>query len=142
MGWFWFLVMLVPVIGIVQVGMQAIADRYTYLPSIGLFIALAWGMADMAAASRRWRMSVIIGAIFVLFACLVMTQIQLRYWKDDITLFGRSVEINPENNFQGYNLLANAYRKSGDWDEAANCYRAMLRMAPASADTRRDLTGL
>ena len=68
-GWFWFVVMLVPVIGLVQVGMQTIADRYTYLPSIGLFIAVAWSMAGVASVSRFWRAAMAAGATALVLAC-------------------------------------------------------------------------
>jgi len=138
-GWLWFLIMLVPVIGLVQVGMQAIADRYTYLPSIGLFILLAWSLADIGSISIRWRNGMILGVIALLLACLVITRIQLKYWKDEIALFSRSVEINSENNLQGYYLLGHALWQAGNLGEAAECYRALLRMAPANIDARREL---
>jgi tetratricopeptide (TPR) repeat protein len=131
--------MLVPVIGLVQVGMQAIADRYTYLPSIGLFILLAWSLADIGSISIRWRNGMILGVIALLLACLVITRIQLKYWKDEIALFSRSVEINSENNLQGYYLLGHALWQAGNLGEAAECYRALLRMAPANIDARREL---
>ena len=70
-GWLWYLVMLVPVIGLVQVGVQSMADRYTYLPSIGLFLALAWGLGDMAAIANRWRAGATAGAAGLLLTCLL-----------------------------------------------------------------------
>src|SRR5439155_1874905 len=83
-GWLWYLGTLVPVIGLVQVGMQARADRYTYIPLIGLFLAGVWGVADLAA---RWQISRVLTAGFaggVLTACLVLTRLQLGYWQDSI----------------------------------------------------------
>jgi tetratricopeptide (TPR) repeat protein len=129
-GWLWFLVMLIPVIGLVQVGAQSIADRYTYLPSIGLFILVAWAAADLAAVSNFRRNGVALGVSAALLACLLDTKIQLGYWKNDVTLFRRCVEITKENNFEGCYLLGNAYVESGNLDAAAGSYRAALQMAP------------
>ena len=107
--------MLAPVIGLVQVGMQSIADRYTYLPSIGLFIVVAWGMAGVASVSRFWRAAMAVGAIALVLACLLDTRYQLRYWRDSITLFTHALAVTRENNFEGYYLLGNSYGEAGDW---------------------------
>jgi tetratricopeptide (TPR) repeat protein len=129
-GWFWFVVMLVPVIGLVQVGMQTIADRYTYLPSIGLFIAVAWGMAGVASVSRFWRAAMVAGATALVLACLLDTRYQLRYWRDSVTLFTHVVEVTRENNFEGYYLLGNSYGEAGDWAAAAKSYQSALQISP------------
>jgi tetratricopeptide (TPR) repeat protein len=129
-GWFWFLVMLVPVIGLVQVGTQSIADRYMYLPSIGLFMAVAWGLAEMAARSRLWRTGMTLAATAVGLACLLDTRYQLRYWRDSATLFSHALEVTRENNSMSYYGLGNALWKSGDLDGAVRNYRAALRLAP------------
>jgi cytochrome c-type biogenesis protein CcmH/NrfG len=127
-GWFWFLVMLVPVIGLVQVGLQSIADRYTYLPSIGLFIIVAWGMAGIAAISTLWRTVMTLGAAGLLLACLLGTRNQLGYWQDSIRLFSHSIEVTRENNFKGYILLGNSYVESGNLNDAAESYQSALRI--------------
>lgn len=127
-GWLWFLIMLVPVIGLVQVGGQAIADRYTYLPSIGLFIIIAWGMADMAARSRRWQTSMTIGAAALLTACLVDAKIQLGYWQNSITLFKRAADLT--HGHYCYFSLACAYLEAGELDEAARNFRISIRLSP------------
>jgi tetratricopeptide (TPR) repeat protein len=132
-GWFWFLVMLLPVIGLVQVSIQSMADRYTYLPSIGLFIIVAWGMADIAAISRLWRTVMTVGAAALLLACLLVTRHQLSYWQNSVTLFSRALEVTGENPMGNY-FLGNAFRESGNLDEAARNYRAVLRSAPDSED--------
>jgi protein O-mannosyl-transferase len=95
-GWFWFLGILVPVIGIVQVGSASMADRYTYLPSIGIFILLTWGMADFFGARRGKELLAIAGAA-ALFACLILTSIQIRYWSNSITLFGHALAVTTDN---------------------------------------------
>ncbi len=132
-GWFWFVVMLVPIIGLVQVGIQAIADRYTYLPSIGLFIVVAWSMAGVASVSRFWRAAVVAGATALVLACLLDTRYQLRYWRDSVTLFTHALEISGENPaVQLY--LGMALVESGDLAEAARNYRAVVKRLPDFED--------
>jgi len=126
MGWVWFLVMLLPVIGLVQVGMQAMADRYMYLPSIGLFIAVVWGLAELAAGARRRRAVVTgLGAAAVL-ACAVDTRNQLGFWRDNITLFEHVVKVSPKDNFLGYFYLGISHAEQGDLDAAAQCLAASV----------------
>jgi tetratricopeptide (TPR) repeat protein len=132
-GWFWFLVMLLPVIGLVQISVQSIADRYTYLPSIGLFIVVAWGIAEVASISHLWRTAVIFGTAGVLSACLLETRHQLGYWQNSVTLFSRALEIAGENPMGDY-FLGNAWLAAGNLDEAAKNYRVVLRWAPNSED--------
>ena len=87
MGWLWFCGMLVPVIGLVQVGIQSMADRYTYLPLIGLFIMLVWGMAELKL-NRPWRAEVLAaGGASLLVICALLTERQLRFWRDSAALF-------------------------------------------------------
>ena len=132
-GWFWFLVTLVPVIGLAQISVQSMADRYLYLPSIGLFIMVAWGMAGMASVSRSWRTGMTVGAVALLSACLLDTRYQLRYWRDSVTLFSRALEVTGENPMGNF-FLGNAFWVSGNLDEAAKNYRSVLRSAPNSED--------
>jgi len=129
-GWFWFLVMLLPVVGIVQVGRQFIADRYTYLPSIGIFLVVVWGTAALTGVSRFWRAALPFMAIGLLAACLLDTRYQLRYWRNSITLFSHSIEITPEQNCVGYWILGNAYLESGDMDAAVKSYQSSIQIAP------------
>jgi hypothetical protein len=96
-GWLWFLGTFVPVIGIVQVGSQSAADRYTYIPTIGLYIAIIWGAADLA---RRWRAPrglVTAGAAAVLGACALLSIRQIGYWRNSVTLFQHTLELDPPN---------------------------------------------
>jgi Flp pilus assembly protein TadD len=137
-GWFWFLVMLVPVIGLVQVGLQSIADRYTYLPSIGVFIIAAWALAEAAAVSRVWRAGVALGAAALLAAGMVATRSELGYWRDSVTLFRRAAEVTETNCAVSY-LLGAALRASGDLAGAASSYRSALRANPKFDAARMEL---
>ena len=132
-GWFWFVMMLVPVIGLVQVGIQAIADRYTYLPSIGLFIAVAWSMAGVASVSRFWRAARAAGAMALVLACLMDTRYQLRYWRNSATLFTHALAVTGENPAVQLHL-GMALVESGDLDEAARNYRAVVKRLPDYED--------
>jgi tetratricopeptide (TPR) repeat protein len=102
-GWLWFFGTLVPVIGLVQVGVQSMADRYTYLPTIGLFVALVWGLYDL---SRRpwWPRAMAAGAVFSVAVCTLLTSLQVRYWRDSEALFRHAVEVT-ERNYLAYNNL-------------------------------------
>ncbi len=106
-GWFWFIIMLLPVSGLVQVGLQSIADRYTYLPSIGLFLALAWGAVDLAGAlcSPRARQVLLAGTTaLVLMTCAYLTRRQLGYWQNTETLMERVLQVDPGNYIAHQNL--------------------------------------
>ena len=130
MGWLWFLVMLVPVIGVVQVGLQAMADRYAYLPSIGLFIALVWGVADWAASARNWRLIAAgLGTAAVLI-CGVDSRYQLGFWRDNITLFEHVVAVSPKDNCLGYFYLGISHAELGELDEAVRCLNLALDANP------------
>jgi hypothetical protein len=97
MGWFWFLGILVPVIGLVQVGTQSVADRYTYVPLVGLFIVVAWLGCDLA---QRWRFPpALLGALAVLVvaACVPVTVAQVGYWKNSFVLSEHALGLNPDN---------------------------------------------
>ncbi len=99
-GWFWFLGTLVPMIGLVQVGWQAYADRYTYIPSIGLFIAVVWLVAD-----ANWKREPVIGAaVVILGAFAFLTWSQIPYWSDDLTLFQHAIEVTSANPFAQYHV--------------------------------------
>src|SRR5262249_54638691 len=115
-GWFWFLIALVPVLGIVQVGTQSHADRYTYLPSIGLAIAFAWSIADLCRI--QWVGSRLVPAVAGtgLLLLAVMTGIQCTYWRDSVSLWNHALEINDENYFAHFSLGL-ALRRDGKLEE-------------------------
>lgn len=129
-GWFWYLGTLVPVIGLVQVGIQFTADRYSYLPLVGLFIAMVW-MLDEATRSlplRRAALGVAGGA--VLIALTVVSTSQLRHWRDDLSLFRRAVSVTTNNAMAWLNLGA-AYSEAGQWREAIAACREALKINPS-----------
>jgi protein O-mannosyl-transferase len=115
-GWLWFLGTLVPVIGLVQVGTQAMADRYTYVPLIGIFIVVAWSLADVVAARPRTRLAVTSLGAAALGALAAVTVVQVGYWKDSITLFRHAVNVN-EKNAIAQVTLGQALIHAGDKDE-------------------------
>jgi protein O-mannosyl-transferase len=137
-GWFWYLGMLVPTIGLVQVGMQSMADRYTYLPLIGVFILLVWG-AGMAV--ERWRLPTpVIGglALLVLAAGTARTLDQLRYWQNSGTLFRHAVAVTKGNQVAYYNL-GEFYFSQGRLDEAIANYREAIQINPGYDDALNNL---
>jgi tetratricopeptide (TPR) repeat protein len=124
-GWLWFLGMLVPVIGLVQVGDQAMADRYTYLPAIGLFIILAWGGAELALRYPAVKLL----APAVGLAMLAATWMQIHYWKDTRTVFERARQVT-QNNYLALSLLGSLRAADGNLDGAMKLYREALRDKP------------
>src|SRR5437762_3702427 len=128
-GWLWFLGTLVPVIGLVQVGGQTMADRYFYIPSIGLFIALVFGLADIA---KSWRFASslsggIAGGVLLILATLTNAQIQR--WRDSFTLFEHTLAVTPPNLHIEHNLGL-AMGGSGRYDDAAAHFEKALQMDP------------
>ncbi len=128
-GWLWFLGMLMPVIGLVQVGSQAMADRYTYLPIVGLFAAAAFGLAR---AREQWKIPARIAAlaaILVLGACVAVTEHQLTFWRDTETLFTRALAVTRENG-PAHMMLGVALERQGRTDAALEQYQAALAIDP------------
>lgn len=129
-GWLWFIGTLVPVIGIVQVGGQAMADRYHYIPSIGLFIAVVFGLADLAA---RWPFlakiaPAVTGATLLVLAVLTFRQVQL--WHDTFTLFDHTLRIAPHRNLPIEYNLGLAFGDAGKYDEAIVHFENALEVDP------------
>ena len=127
-GWFWYLGMLVPVIGIIQVGSQAHADRYTYLPQIGLYVALTWTVADLAKAWRhRWILG---GAATAVVVCLGWTaSTQAAFWRDSESLWQHALAVAPDNEV-AHNQLGNLSLEKGLIDEAADHYQKAVTVWP------------
>jgi tetratricopeptide (TPR) repeat protein len=128
-GWFWFLGTLVPVIGFVQVGSQAMADRYTYIPLIGLFIALVWGVEQQLGNGRVARTFGGALALALLATCLVLTRNQLGFWRDDVSLWQRAASVTRNNYFAEYEL-GTALADAGRTAEAITHHEAALNINP------------
>lgn len=136
-GWLWFVGTLVPVIGLVQVGRQSLADRYTYIPMIGLGVMLVWGAADLLTRIRRGPFLGGALAILVLTACALGTRHQLAYWKDSLTLFTRTLAVT-QNNALAHNNLGTALAALGRRDEALLQYAEAVRLQPADPVMRNN----
>src|SRR6266567_216021 len=128
-GWLWFLVTLAPVIGIIQVGPQAMADRWTYIPFIGLFIILAWGGWEASSLLRIPRFVQALGVSIALALCTWLTRAQLRYWHDSIALFKHAANVTVENGVAEANL-GFALAEQGRYDEAVAHYKTALQSQP------------
>jgi tetratricopeptide (TPR) repeat protein len=128
-GWLWYLGTLLPVIGLVQVGMQAMADRYTYVPLIGLFIVVAYGMADLGARWRAPRFLLPVGAGVVLSALMICTWMQVSYWRDSIPLYEHTLKVARRNPLI-HNNLGLALAQQGKLDQAMAHYDEALRLDP------------
>jgi tetratricopeptide (TPR) repeat protein len=138
-GWFWFLGMLVPVIGLVQVGRQAMADRYTYLPSIGLFLAIAWGVTELLGAKTRMRRAALAGAALAVVGALSITaHAQAATWKDSLTLFRHALAVT-KNNYLAHLNVAVALSAQGDQQGALHHYHEVLRIQPNLAEAHAAL---
>ena len=129
-GWLWFLGTMVPVIGIVQVGEQGLADRYHYIPSIGLFIAIVFGLADLAARRPLLSKTVpaVTGAVLLILAVLTFRQVQL--WHDTFTLFEHTLRIAPQRNVPIEYNLGLAFADIGKFDEAVAHLEKALEFDP------------
>jgi len=126
-GWFWFLITLVPVIGLIQVGGQSMADRYTYIPLIGLFIMVAWGVPDLTRGLKYRDGILALLAGVVITALAALTWKQLGYWQDDISLFRHTLQVTADNSFINYNLGVSLAEK-GDLDAAIHEYQEAIRI--------------
>jgi protein O-mannosyl-transferase len=137
-GWFWYLGMLVPVIGVVQVGAQAMADRYTYLPQIGLCISLAWGGAEIVGnrIERRWACGIV--AAVVLAALIAMASRQTSFWSDSITLWTRSLECTSRNTFAHQNLGV-ALCELEQYEKGIEQYKKAIAIEPILPTTHSNL---
>lgn len=130
-GWLWYLGMLVPVIGILQVGEQACADRYTYLPEIGLGIGAVWAGADWTRKWKYQRPAAAMAACMVISVLLALTWRQAGYWRDSETLWRHEIQCAAENPIE-HNSLGNALLDQGRTDEATAEYREALRIDPVN----------
>lgn len=147
MGWLWYVLTLVPVIGFVQVGAQARADRYTYIPLTGLFIAIAWAVPELlvrrrtaepqtgrrpkksAATAPAWNPILVLSAVAVIAALAVGTWIQVGYWKDSFSLWDHALAVT-KHNYQAYTNVGVFLKNQGQIDEAIKCLKEAVRISP------------
>jgi tetratricopeptide (TPR) repeat protein len=128
-GWLWYVVMLLPVSGVIQVGMQAMADRYTYLPAIGLYLALVWGVAELVPR-RQWVTTAVVTSVIVL-ALAVTARFQLHHWRDTRALFEHALAVTRLNDVAHVNL-GNDFDRTGELDRARFHYERALAIKPSA----------
>jgi tetratricopeptide (TPR) repeat protein len=138
-GWFWFIITLIPVIGIVKVGAQSMADRYSYIPMIGLLIIVAWGAADILknVEYRKWILSLL--ACITLVSLAVLSWIQLGYWQGSVPLLRRAIEMAPYDGMLHYDM-GTAYLEQNDLGLAVKELRLSIAFNPYFADAHYDLS--
>jgi len=137
-GWLWYLGTLVPVIGLVQVGPQAMADRYTYIPLIGLFILVAWGVPDLLVRWRLRRIALPTAAGLVIAACAIAARGQVQYWESGTALWTHALEVTT-GNYVAHTDLGVVLARQGRTDEAIREFREALRIKPGYADGHNKL---
>ena len=137
-GWFWFVGTLIPVIGLVQVGIQSMADRYTYVPLIGLFIIFVWGLAETGISRQAPKTLIAILTAMVLFVGALRTRNQLSYWRDNETLFRHTLAVTKDN-YVAYNNLGTWLAKRGRVTEARDCFVKSFRINPNDSDVLYNL---
>jgi len=137
-GWFWFVGTLVPVIGIVQVGRQATADRYTYLPLIGLFLMTAFGVQDLVASSQGGKLGRLIAATMAIAMCMYGTQTQLQYWSNSLALWQHTIDVTSDNAL-AHNNFGTALEDAGEIDKAISHYSDAARIEPMYAEAHYNL---
>jgi tetratricopeptide (TPR) repeat protein len=137
-GWFWYLGTLVPVIGLVQVGVQARADRYTYIPMVGLSIMVAWAVAE---AARRPKVKPIVAVLMSLacLTCAALAWLQVRHWRNSETLFRHALDVTAENAVAQVNLANYLVNVPGKLPEAVGLWEAALRIDPDSVTAHTGL---
>jgi tetratricopeptide (TPR) repeat protein len=137
-GWLWYVGTLVPVIGLVQVGEQAMADRYTYVPLIGLFVVIAWGVPDLVSGWAYGRTALAITAAVILSVLMVSTWKQLHHWQSSTALFEHTLAVTESNSVAHFGL-GNALLEEGKTAEAIHHYSEVLRLDPGYVGARINL---
>ncbi len=137
-GWFWFLGTLVPVIGLIQVGVQSMADRYMYVPITGLLLMLTWGAADWLGRQPAARSATAMGAGVGLGLCVLLTMGQIRYWRNSQDLFRHAVVVTRDN-YLAYNNLGYFLDHEGQVDEALTNYQKSIAINPNYDEAQNNL---
>jgi len=131
-GWLWFLGMLFPVIGLVQIGIQAMANRYVYVPWIGIFLIIVCGLSSFSSTKIQMRALISMVTIVFLGFMLVQTRKQIMYWQNSVALFTYEVEVNPDSAVAN-DLLGVAYHNAGEISKSVNYYAAAVHIQPDDA---------
>jgi NADPH:quinone reductase-like Zn-dependent oxidoreductase len=139
-GWFWYVVTLVPVIGLVQIGSQAMADRYSYVPGIGLAVMLVWGTADAVAGSAMWTRVAAAAAIIVVAALGLQTRAQVRVWRDSETLYRHALRVT-NGNYPAHVNLGYILAERGEFAEAARHFESAAEIEPNATEALYNLAG-
>jgi tetratricopeptide (TPR) repeat protein len=137
-GWFWYLGTLVPVIGLVQVGGQAMADRYSYITLTGLFIIIAWGLPELLAKWQHYKIALWVSSLIALSALAVRAHIQQWYWKDSLTLCEHALKVT-DNNYEAHFCMAAMLLKQNRIDESIQHNIEVLRIAPINVRALNNL---
>jgi Flp pilus assembly protein TadD len=137
-GWLWFCGTLVPVIGLVQAGLVAMADRFTYVPLLGVLIVVTWGAYELTRSWRYQELALSVAGCAAIILCLGLTRQQLGYWKDDETLYRHALAVT-ENNYLAHNNLGHVLLKKDRIDEAINQFQEAIRLGPDFAAVHYNL---
>ncbi|HTL73942.1 MAG TPA: tetratricopeptide repeat protein [bacterium] len=137
-GWFWFLGTLVPVIGFVQVGAQSMADRYFYIPSIGLFVVLVWGLTELCLLRPNGKLILAMIGGSAMLGFILATSLQVSYWQNSTSLFLHALEVT-QNNYVAENALGKEFEKNGQLARARVLYTDAVRIEPRYAVSQYNL---
>lgn len=137
-GWLWFIGTLVPVIGLVQVGAQAMADRYSYIPLVGLFILITWGLHESMQHERYRAVLLSLATLASVLLCIVLTRTQIGYWQNSGTLFRHAVSVT-KNNYIAYLHLGNFLARQNSPKEAMEAYRRAIQIYPGYLEAHLNL---
>lgn len=137
-GWFFFLVTLLPVIGLIQVGIQSMADRYTYIPVIGLFITVAWGVPNLTKGIKNQEAILALFGSLIITASVILTYRQIAYWQDDIVLYRHALNVTT-GSYLMHNSYGFALEREGEIDSAIQEYQKAIRLNPVYAKAHNNL---
>jgi len=137
-GWFWYLLTLLPVIGLFQAGDQLMADRFTYIPLVGVFVIIAWGIAEVIARLPRLQPAGAVAGVLIVAASAVAARQQVQHWRNSETMWRRALAVTTGNH-RAHAGLAEVFAKAGRTDEAIDQYRQALRIVPDQAEWRNNL---